>query len=238
MKPLFSFLMILSTSSYCQSKISGIGVFKLKEMTVNDINKYSSEIGIPIRNTNELLDVGEDLDEDKQTSRIFYLSPELNKDPLSRNIYYVNHPKVKVYLIDHFRVADMVLHDLKLEFYNDTLYSFYCNGSPKLDSALEIKYGQPQIKKDEKKVICKSIYGNTPLEEITFRLIWNNTPKNYIGESVTSLYYSNKCEKRYLKYFLLQNNKLAVLILNQAQKNDQDYEKQKAKEREKKLSDF
>lgn len=238
MKQLLLLIFLAPISSFCQSKIDGIGPFRIGRTTIDIIDQIVKEKNVKVKQSSSGLDTyapeGYLL---KKTKNIFILiDPKLGeiKHPELRH-----DPNVKIYFIDYFEISGISISKLFLSFYKDTLYSVYADGSNELTEAMTLKYGQPKIESKVSKVKCSNrIAGEFEVEEKNYTSEWTTGIDSIKATSYSSIYYNDKCEKRFLSFFSIENNKLSERI----RINEQDFEAKKEienlKEKKKSLSDF
>lgn len=221
-----------------QTKINGIGPFKIGNTPVSLINELSKEFGASVNETNDVVETNTNY-LDENPTKILFLSKDKNEKVEYPHSNYINHSKVKVYFLNNFLIPEVVvLHNIFLNFYNDTLYSIECEGSDVLDTALTLKYGKPQKSITSRKITCSNAYRTFNYEETTYTKEWTNPLKKIEARLVYSTYYNSKCEEKSLTYFLLYNEVVDAKIIDQVEKNKKQKEAQNILEKKSKLSDF
>ncbi|OQP51726.1 hypothetical protein A4H97_26300 [Niastella yeongjuensis] len=219
-------------------KISGIGRFKIGFTTTTIIDELSKEFSSSITETNDIMATMTNY-YDENPTKILYISKEKNENAEFPHTYYLKHPKVKVYFLNNFLIPEVVvLHNIYLKFYNDTLYSLNCEGSELLDTALTLKYGNPKFTAKTKNIACSNAYRTFTYEEATYTKEWVNPSKKITADLVYSRYYNSKCEKQILNYFLLFNNVITKKIDSDIAQSEQLQNKQNLSEKKKSLSNF
>lgn len=239
MKRIFTLALILfiTNNLFAQQKIEGIGKFKIGQTTPAIIKSLAAEFSLDIRETNDVLETMNSDYSDNPT-KIIYISKEQNEDKIYQHSRYVDHPKVKVYYINRITIADMVLTDVYLEFYRDTLYSLECHGFEELDTALQIKYGNPKISSKTKPIQCTNAYRSVTYEEKTYTKEWTNPSKKIRATSTISIYYNSKCEKQYLSMFLLYKEPIESRIFKETQAIKEKASRDRSVDRQKALTEF
>jgi hypothetical protein len=171
MKKLICFTLLINLYSFCvsQSKIDGIGIFKIGETKIKKINQILEDNKVELESYNNV----------KQTRWLKYqvnfvvaeLFPnitDIDLNPL-RTCFC---PDVKVFFIKDYKIAGIYLVNIHLRFYKSTLIEFYCDSNEELLQALTTKYGDPIPMENWKRIWDKS-----KNDSISFSsLFWNNKP--------------------------------------------------------------
>jgi len=221
-----------------QTKISGIGPFKILATPSSIIDTLSKMYGVSIKETNDVLETETNY-YDENPTKIFFISKDKNENAEYPHSKYIRHPKVKVYFLNNFLIPEVVvLHNVFLRFFNDTLYSFECEGSEILDTALTLKYGNPKIKIRTHPVTCSNAYRTFNYEEYSSHKEWQNLSKKIDADLVYSTYYNSKCEKKSFTYFLLYNTVIDTKITDYIDKGNKMKEAQNLNEKKKSLTNF
>jgi hypothetical protein len=214
-----------------QTNIDGLGIFKIGKTDISIITDLENEFGTKSVVTSDSFEL---IKAKGRNNSIFQLVPK-NKSGYDQ---FSICPDVKEYQIPVYNIADMQIEKLHLKFYKDVLYNIECDSSKELGEALELKYGEPELKVENKPISC--IYkasGNTvTYEEKTFTSSWYNG--NIRSNNILHSYYSDKCENRRIKYFNIYDTK----ILETVYKCEEDLREQGAnmekQKRLKNLKDF
>jgi len=99
---------------------------------------------------------------------------------------------VSVFYINNYREADIDLKSVYLFFEDDVLVKFTCYASSQLNTALELKYGEPEVE------IIK-LYSDCNLDAKSFILTWAN---GSIAATLSLLVsYDDNCQKRVSQAF-------------------------------------
>lgn len=231
-------LPVISLAQSQSLKIAGVGRLKIGNTTTAIIEELSKEFSSPIKETNDIMETATNY-YDEAPTKILFISKEKNENVEFPHTYYSKHPKVKVYFLNNFLVPEVVvLHNVYLKFYNDTLYSLDCEGSDILDTALTLKYGNPKLSSKTKNIVCSNAYRTFTYEESTYTKEWLNPTKKITADLVYSIYYNSKCEKQFLNYFLLYNNVISKKIEIDITKSEQLKNDQNLSEKKKSLTNF
>lgn len=238
-KLIFSCIAILfCTSIYAQQKIDGIGQFRIGKTTSDIITQISDDKRVKVKESHSAMDEFRvDGSLYKKTKNIFIVSEPKPGDIDNPN--YLHNSDHKCYFIDYYEVSSVPISKLYLHFYKDTLYSIRCDGGIELTDALTLKYGEPAIETETKKVKCSSrLAGEFEVEERNHTSKWNTGIDSVKAVSYTSLYYNSKCEKSFLSFFYITNEEISARLnsieidYRANKKSQQNIEKKKV------LSDF
>ena len=126
---------------HSQKKIEGIGIFKIGKTKIKIINKILVENKVDL----------EHYDNIKETRWLKYregfvvaeLFPNISDVKLNP-LLTVYCPDIRVFYIKEYKIAGILLLNIHLRFYKNTLNAFYCDSSNKLLEALTSKYGNPK----------------------------------------------------------------------------------------------
>ncbi len=173
-------LVLISFFSYSQ-QINGIGPFKINSSTTSLIDSLRNEI---------------------------YFTELFFSDNVDDKNYY-DLPKIKEhrkFKIDKMAIASMNFGDIELDFLNDTLYQIVINTLPdNFDENMKIKYGQPSVSSETKKITCTSSISSYEREEKTYTSTYRKDKIE--ASSVFSIYYNNECEKKFFNFFMAYDAK-------------------------------
>lgn len=199
---------LLSTSCLAQSKINGIGPFKIGKTTIGIVNQIAQESGDSLRSydSNYYLDEG----------RLRIIELISNKADLSKSPTAVLFsPNTRVFLVSTYRVAGIDLNNLYLTFKGDQLARIACSGAEKLTDALLTKYGEVPIKTTKTKSVCvyKSTGNKLDIVDATYIRRWVNG--TVIAEDYTSKIYNSNCKEEYTALFSV-TDKLVYSTMLQA----------------------
>lgn len=208
---LFIFLPILCTSFSQDQKIEGIGLFKIGQTHVSIIDKLSEDINTKTISCNSSSDFYEI--EYSKTKYIIQTFPDTVKE-------YNSPPgsslcqNVKSFSVKGFYVAGIQLKDLKLQFYNDTLYYVSCDYTSDISEAMKLKYGVGKLETKKKEIECKNSYSGTKrtLTETTIYETWEHDEITAIGRILE--FYNSKCERQLTSLFSVYNETKYLMVYN------------------------
>jgi hypothetical protein len=238
MKMILLIICLLPITAFCQNKIDGIGPFRIGKTTANIVNQISDDKRIKIKESHSALDEYRvDGAFYKKTKNIFIVSEPKPGDIDNAN--YLHVLDYKCYFIDYYEISGVPVSKMYLYFFKDTLYSIKCDGGVDLDEALTIKYGEPEIKTETKKVKCSSrLAGEFEVEERNHTSRWDTGIDSIKAISYTSMYYNSKCEKSYFSVFHITNEELSSRLSSMEVAYRANKKSQQNTEKKKSLSDF
>lgn len=212
MKRLLFVFFIVPTTAIAQSKIDGVGPFRIGKSTSSTLDKIASENNITINTRSTSMDrYLADGATYKITKNIFLLK-EPGEDEI-QDSYYKHSKDVKVYMIDYIEISSIPFIKLYLSFYKDTLYSIHTEGSTEIIEAMTTKYGEPKLNIVRKKVKCTSrIAGNYEVEEITYNSEWTTGLATIKAKSDVGVFYNSKCQKLQYSYFSIENEAIVKRV--------------------------
>jgi len=143
-------------------------------------------------------------------------------------------PLVKYYYIKGYKVSDIELVNLELEFYKDTLIEIKCDVTIELTDAIKLKYGEGETKIEKKEIKCTYTFNGNSIsyEEISMNESWRY--KDIHSLIQFSKYYNSDCKERTLNYISI--SKIGAYdMISKCEKEITDIENQ---EKLKKLKDF
>ncbi len=208
--------------------------FQISITAVDIINKLSEEVSVQIIQAR----TAPENYNDKKTSRII----EILAIPNEYGTISAYAPEVKqeiVFYLDCYFVSDVLLKDLYLSFWNDTLYNISCRGSDELEEAMQVKFGNPKEKSETKTIICKNGLGiSFNKEEYTRHSYWYIVPNKIFALSGYRYFFDDKCKPDIHYYFDINNTIVAekkrkLIYLNKAKNEKIETENLKSK-----LKDF
>lgn len=221
-----------------QTKIDGIGQFRIGKTTSSYLEQVATENNIRINVTSTSMDRHlADGASYKTTKNIFLLRKTDDSD--IEDPYFKQSKDVKVYLIDYIDISGVPFTKLYLSFYKDTLYSINSDGSSDITEAMTIKYGKPAIKTTKKKVKCTSrIAGNFEVEEVAYNSNWVTGLPTIKAVSDVGTFYNSKCEKLQYSYFSIENEFLKKKITAVEERLNKQKETVDKERNKKALSNF
>ncbi len=226
---IFAFL-VLCLVGRAQPKKIGIGSFEINKTTVDIIQKLSEETAVKITQASGAPENYNDL----KTTRIL----ELLAKPGSYGSIDPYAPEVKqerVFYLDCYFVSSVLLKDLYLKFWNDTLYSIDCQGSGDIEQAMVLKYGNPKEDGETKTVTCRNGLGiEFTKQEASFYNTWWLVPSKVLASSNQRHYLDDKCKEQfsftfYISSVVIETKKRKLLEVIRASKDKDAAEKLKAK---------
>ncbi len=217
-----------------EQKIEGIGQFKISKTPISYLNDLASQMGVEIK---QISDNGKLYDiEKRSTSFIIQLIKDPSKTGFSEIIYSTDCPQYSVFLVSGLTISTFTFNNVYLTFYRDTLIRFKSDYVEKLDEALTIKYGKPELFDDEKDITCVYTYTGATIKKKEMNL--KQTWKNEFIEAVISnwQFYTSDCKEHIVSDFSVENTEY-MHLLYQCEKDQKDADKQKEKDELKKKSD-
>lgn len=191
--------------------LDGLGIFRIGKTTIADLEKYIADNGLKIVESTERLY------EPKNKENVALL--KVNEENFEKSpVFYSFCPDTKVYILPVYSVAKIQIKNIRLKFYKDILFNMTCDYTEELTDALELKYGKPAIKSEEKKpVLCDS----PEKKDERFEMNWNEENDNIKAFYVISKYYSVDCKVAYLSYVSI----IDVATDSENNKYSKEYEK-------------
>ncbi|MDD2307710.1 MAG: hypothetical protein PHP53_23610 [Prolixibacteraceae bacterium] len=235
MKSFITFLFFaFSLITVGQTKIEGIGKFKLKKTTTAYLDTLCKEQGfvrIPIKNYEMYLGVKNDV------NKLIEFYPDTTN--LRDGIMYAHHCKnVRAFLMQRITISGIEISGTFLTFYNDTLVQIRTDYNNKIVEAFTLKYGNPELSKKEREVECtlKETGVDIKLLSATYYQTWGND--NIKCSAVLGDFRDRNCEKKNISFIKINIDE----YLDKIMKCD-DQEKERIRtlqeiEKKKKLDDF
>ena len=214
-----------------QTNISGLGIFKIGKTEIAIIDDLEKELTTKLVVTSDSYEL---VKAKGKSNLIFQLVPK-NKTGYDQ---FSICPDVKEYLIPVYNIADMQIENLKLKFYKDVLFEISCDSTERLEEALKLKYGEPDMEVEKKSISCIYKYtGNkVTYEDKTFTSTWENG--NINANNYIMFWHNDQCEERFLRTFYIRDSKTSEII-SKCEKEIIDQNKIAEKQkREKKLKDL
>lgn len=179
-------------------KIAGLGKFKINQTSISVIQDLEKELDVKQKKATKATDV--------YSSAGRKAVMELVADTISRfngPSAATQCPTAKVYYIPTYQIAGIDIKEVYLTFQKDMLVEFKCNSSIELIEALSLKYGKPEIKKEERDATCRlSLTGNeVTLKTTTYTQKWENGTVSAVD--LLSEYYDSSCKKRLISIFYI-----------------------------------
>lgn len=140
---------------------------------------------------------------DKETEVII----ELLKSKTMRSFAYASDcDDSRVLFVKGYKIKDILIRDLTLTFYKDTLITIYLNPMYDFTNAFEAKYGKGDAKIVENKITCVYKLTGIKSENIETEVTTSWDIGRYHAFSTVSKKYNAKCELEYNMYFSFYNN--------------------------------
>lgn len=238
-KIIYTLILILCSSiAFTQDSIPkeivSIGKFEIKSTTISIISELEKELGIKVKVCASIDDYFK-----YQDSKGKYIL-QLVKDNTNKYspTQASNCEKVKVYSVGGYSIANIELKNLELTFLNDTLVGFKCDRTSEFIEAIHLKYGRGKLQKTEKEVTCEvgRLGTKVELQETTIYESWGEN--DIRATAVISVYYNNKCEKKYLSYFSLSSTAAIKEKRTCEDSNKQEEKRREEEEKRKSLDGF
>lgn len=190
---------------FSQDKFTGIGIFKIGVDT-SAVYSYASEANLSIGSIDDELKLyrikiandQNDLLKKESVNAVYKLKR-------GKRLYSLNTcPSVAEFYINEYEVSGVKLYNVRLEFLNNRLIRVKCNNNKPIRDAMTVKYGPPILTRTSNKIEC--VYKATGIREEktedTFYEKWSNG--NISATGCTSSYYNDKCERKFLNYFVYE----------------------------------
>jgi hypothetical protein len=223
---------IASTLGFTQSKIDGIGKFKIGKADISIVDSVAAELQTEIKP----VDQGHKI-VDRTDKAVFEL--KVNKlKPYMTPAYTSYCPSVRVFYITTYTVADIEIKEIYLTFKDNMLIEFRSKSSTEIEKAIETKYGPKTPVVTKKQVKCRyKLTGNSViLENITYKKQWKNL--NIVATTTLQSNYDDKCEKQYYNDLEIKDS-AKIKIANDCEAQAKALEEKQTNQQErKKLSDF
>lgn len=194
--------LFLNHTSFSQSSIDGIGIFKIDKTNIKVIDSLANN-GYNLKTCNDLFScskyriTGMNIYEKVNDS----INPELSLPMIKEN---------RTFIIAEYNVAGIKITHLELNFYNDILFEIKTTGDLQLQIALKEKYNST-LKTDKKEISCRSIYGELKEEEVTYTTTYRDDDKIY-AYSGLKIYFDDKCKEKTSNHTLITNIKTEQLV--------------------------
>lgn len=190
---------LISFNCFSQSKIDGIGIFKIDKTNIKIIDSLSKN-GYELKTCSDSYNCSH---YNVKGMNIYEKINDSTKYDISLPIIKEN----KTFIIGEYFVAGINIKNLELNFYNGILFEIKSSENIELQSALNEKYNGT-IKSNKKEITCRSIYGEFKEEEVTYTTTYRNDEK-INAYSVLHIYFDKKCKKNTLNYLIISNVKIA-----------------------------
>lgn len=233
-KTILPFLLLLSSALFGQSKIEGIGKFKLKRTVTAFLDTLAKE---------------QDFDRTTMSNYDDYFKLRYKKDKIaeifSDTIKSYNSPPyahlckdVRVFYLPKIKISDIDISELYLTFYKDTLIDIHVDYSKEIVDAFELKYGKPELETKDKDVTCTLRLTGSDIKytETMYYQRWENG--NIKCTAAIGDYRDSKCEKQILSYISISIEKLSEKIRDCDDKEKDRIKNKQNTEKKKQLDDF
>ena len=201
MKKLLTILLLAPIFVNPQNKIDGIGQFKINKTTLKDIEQFADGLKLEMKSSDQILDFSS---EAGNTTKILYVAA--NSDDFLTSPYAPILKNEKVIYIDNLHIAGIIIQDVYMNFWNDTLYKIESNGSDELIEAIKLKYGNPVTTKKERLLQCRSGAGVLYNEKaVTYTSKWVGL-SNIQGINVVGKNFDLNCKAMFSSTFQVLNS--------------------------------
>ena len=207
---LFIILPILGTSFSQEQNIEGIGLFKIGQTDISIIKQIADEMSTKILTCKSSLEFYELDSKIKYVAQVFPDTVKSYNSPPGASVCN----EVKSFSIKGFFVSGIALKNLKLQFYNDTLYYISCDYTSEISEAMKLKYGSGKLEKKNNEIECKNTYSGVTrkVNETTIYETWENGKITVIGRILE--FYSSKCERQLTSLFSIYDRKIYLMVYN------------------------
>lgn len=209
MKVLHIFLFIPAFALAQKSMIEGIGIFKINKTEISVIDSLLIKENFKqesCRLNSECV---------RNTAGGKYILLPL-PDQLDRPLV----PEHKVFWLSNYEVSGFKISNMKLDFYNNLLYSIEIDGEPGLLDALKFKY-QHTESKEYTVVTCSSLLGSFRREGYVFETVFSSLPQIQ-AYNHSEKYYNKNCEQNFLNFLLIND----IITLQKVQSAEEVIRKQ------------
>lgn len=182
-------LCLIGFVSVGQAKIDGIGKMKigaLESELIPELGKeFSAPLGTVLSSSRMFADV-------KLRTRLFRVLPDTVGIEDRTGLFTVFCPNASMYYVSKYTVANIVLRDVYLLFFNGVLCQLSCKGSNELENAIETKYGKAESSVFAKPVKCFSLAaGNFTKQEKEYTSTWQS--EGILTKHISSTSFDTKC---------------------------------------------
>jgi hypothetical protein len=242
---IYCLLLFLLGWQISNAQLNKIGTFIPGKTTTSIIDSIAAANHIEVWETADYFELqAKRTNYSGKTSSIFELlhSCEHN-DSIT---YSYNNPIDKdhqVFHIDYLTISDLLLSDVSLKFWRDTLFEVQFNiDGEEFMNALVSKYGKSVMGKQENKskiINCRNGLGVTfKEEEYTITTHYKTANKNLDSWVTLSKYYTRECKPAFLQYFVLMNPSISEKIRLKEQKIEVQHEAVQNKRKKESLKDL
>lgn len=221
-------LVFISVNCMGQSKISGIGPFKINNTTISIIDSLSRELG-PFEKVNDGV---------KGVSmshfEAIYNFEKTYGSPAGASAC----SKVRVFCLEQIIISGITFKQVDLVFYNDTLKQFMSSFGKEISEAIKTKYGEPKMDKKEKKITCinKATGNQYQEEEYSLSLTWQGN--NVVAQGGYDKYFDNDCKEHYISWFEVEEKGISAKIKKCGADSEAENEKKVNEAKKKSLEDL
>ncbi len=202
------FLIIVTTlglnyNGFSQSKIDGIGIFKIDKTTISVIDSLVNQ-GYQLKTCNDMLGCSS-----YKITGMTIAEKIGNKMKPETNFPLI--PENRIFAIGEYNVAGIEITNLELRFYKDTLYQIKSVvGDLELQTALQEKY-EETVEVDKKEILCSSVYGEFKEEEVRYLIKYRDDQKIHAMSSFSTSF-DDKCKKKTFSFTAITNPKTDELV--------------------------
>ena len=244
MKYLFFLLTLITSESFSQTRMTGLGKFKIDSSTTEILNQLAAENNTKVGVANDLIQTAGDYSwSDKKHVIISLLSDSSSENEYGIKSFpdtkFIKHSLVKSFYINFINLPGITLERVYLFFYSDTLYKIQCNLTSELIDAMNIKYGPSGIRKGEKIITCRSGVGIEYNEiEANYYYSWDINNSKLECIAFNGSYFDSQCKKNYTSSFMVYSLRKDKLIATDIIAMYEKKEKEEADKKKSKLKDF
>lgn len=240
MKTLFTCLVFLCVcvSAWAQDsypKLEGIGKFKVNIANLSLVEEISNELKCKVEMINSSQAYYQFA---KESPKIYQIAPNDGTIGIGQPPESSSCEGVEVFYINRYSVSGVPMSEIFLTFKDGLLVKFKCEPTTEFRDAIKAKYGSGELETDKKTVSCvtKLTGVTTEYEETTYRQKWENGGVN--ASLTLMVYYNDKCQKRYLNLFSINDVTADKQIFECESQNRKKATQAKEQDLKKKLSDF
>lgn len=213
-------LVFLFIPVFSQGQLNKIGPFIPGKTTTSIVDSIAAANGVQIWETADNMEVINELHYDytSKTKRIFYI---LNSCPHNDSLQYFSRSPIderhSVCHIDYLTISDLLISDVWLSFWKDTLYAVEFDiADEAFEESLQIKYGEGVVagkRQDSKMIICRNGLGITKSEEeFTITTDYKTNSANLVASATYAKFYNSKCEELRYNIFRLEKNTTKSIV--------------------------
>lgn len=192
MKKLITIISLFFPFFGMPQSIQGIGPFKIGITTIDIIQKIETDNNAKFV---KVYSKEEFSNKTPERDRYMYHIELVRSNDSVRDIIYEASidPRVRTFYITYYKVNDIAIRDIKIKFFNDTLFYVSVFPSESLVNAIELKYGQGKKKESVMKSDCIDKLTNKNFENHITDYTWRDD-SIFIGRSSSTIYSTYDCK--------------------------------------------